>query len=1207
MLTIGKNADPEYYNSLLESRDRRKNSANYYEDGAGVKEPPGRIYDPQGIFGLEDGTEPGPNTLNLLIQGRDPCSGSLLPGLHRTGKNKGRQNKRSKKKDAIRTESFDLTFSAPKSVSLLLAWSSLPLQEQIIAAQEAAVRAVFEHFQTHLCRTRLGKDGVFIKRAKMGAVQFTQLDARPTIDEVGSARSDPNLHTHNVVPNAVLVEIERDDGSIVEEYRTLDAQAIFNNQHSLDQIYKAELSQQLCKLGIKLRRTSDKRGLHSFEVEGFDRDTIDLFSKRAKEVDDLHEAMLADGHSEKYAKRYATTNSRKAKTEETLAERDARWKAEAKEHGFDASRMERIAGDGKPIETVVVSDEELFGQFVQLIQTKTVITHDDLWSAAADVFVGRGYSEGDIANAIERIVGSGIVVPLDDSPRGTCRYVSTDLVVKQFELESLTDQLANTTAHPTLLSENEARAWVRKISDDIAQELGENRRPHPQQQELAVRSLSCGQLASVEGGAGTGKTTSFDIVCRVLAKTCPKSELVGTAIANSVSKALAQDLKRHGIAAENITSLLLKLRSKKIKLTRNSIVLVDESSMVDVRQMSELVRRVKESGARIILTGDRKQLSPVAAGHSLRVLDGRLTEKQRFRLDEIQRQQTEEQKAIVRCLENGRSDEAINRLKKAKSWHLEFANRNDLARQPEGGVAGTLEKVVTAYFEKVDNNPNDSVGIFSPSNLEVRALGTRIREELRRRGVLKGTDRKVRAVSSAGETYDLSLAVGDQIVFMQREPEIHTELYNGARGVITAITGRSDHPEKISVSLDFETPNGKFSTTFKLADLMDEERRVRLAHSYAMTTHKGQGKTVDHSIVSAAYGVNTLTAEMAYVLGSRHRKTQEWFINAAAVRRSMLKDNGFRYRDVEVETITDRQVHDQIATAMARRAVVEDAKHEFLSSLSAQRKSMLAALNRIRAESKTSSKGVRSNLEKLHAYATGISAQNDRGQAAVAAVQKAATTERREPMRRVPAAANDALGDRSRVVPKDEPEVLRQRDRKPTGEKAVPHHKKSSAERLAELLERRAAQINRLVREGSRPARDMQELKRHLVLRAQKYDINTSSKNDRIANQVRTHLARRINFFNTQLDVNGSALKRQAMRRERVRSYQSDRLADRLMAAARGVRSDLSADWIEFEHLRKQKKYDLLRIIEAAIGNRFEKRNEDVTPPSDDGPSLPTP
>jgi conjugative relaxase-like TrwC/TraI family protein len=142
---------------------------------------------------------------------------SALAGFHpRTGEALSNNAGRDKHKPG-----YDLTFSAPKSVSV--AWASAPaeLQRQISEAQQRAVERALQHAE---------RSGAFIQRAgHAGAEKIPHGElAAATFEHSSSRAGEAHLHTHAVIPN------------ISENGKRIDFD--MRHAHTLGTAYRAELA-----------------------------------------------------------------------------------------------------------------------------------------------------------------------------------------------------------------------------------------------------------------------------------------------------------------------------------------------------------------------------------------------------------------------------------------------------------------------------------------------------------------------------------------------------------------------------------------------------------------------------------------------------------------------------------------------------------------------------------------------------------------------------------------------------------------------------------------------------------------------------------------------------------------------------------------------------------------------------------------------------
>ncbi len=124
---------------------------------------------------------------------------------------------------------YDLTFSAPKSVSTLWALGDARTMRRSMAAHDAAVNAALGYLERHASLSRRGRDGV----EQVASAGF----AAALFDHRTSRTGDPQLHTHALVVNKVRCV----DGA----WRTLDGHEIFHHKKAAGVIYQAALRAEL--------------------------------------------------------------------------------------------------------------------------------------------------------------------------------------------------------------------------------------------------------------------------------------------------------------------------------------------------------------------------------------------------------------------------------------------------------------------------------------------------------------------------------------------------------------------------------------------------------------------------------------------------------------------------------------------------------------------------------------------------------------------------------------------------------------------------------------------------------------------------------------------------------------------------------------------------------------------------------------------------
>ena len=141
------------------------------------------------------------------------------------------------------------------------------------------------------------------------------------------------------------------------------------------------------------------------------------------------------------------------------------------------------------------------------------------------------------------------------------------------------------------------------------------------EQRDAVLNISKSYFAVLQGSAGTGKTTTMRTLCNAFEAGGGKVQLA--AIAGKAALRLSQSTGR---IALTIARLLIGLRRREEfknqgravpedtpEITKNTMLVIDEASMVDLVTWNELLKFVP-TGATIVMVGDTAQLPPVGLG-----------------------------------------------------------------------------------------------------------------------------------------------------------------------------------------------------------------------------------------------------------------------------------------------------------------------------------------------------------------------------------------------------------------------------------------------------------------------------------------------------------------------------------------------------------------------------------------------------------------
>lgn len=217
---------------------------------------------------------------------------------------------------------FDLTFSVPKSVSVLWALSDADVQRQIVDAHHKAVASTIRLIETDVARTRTGHGGAArVPVRGLIAAGFDHHDSRA---------GDPQLHTHVTIANRVQAA---SDG----QWRTLDSRSLYVASVAHSDTYDLLLADNMTRaLGVawEVRLRGRARNPRR-ELAAIPDHLITEFSQRTAAItaakDAAIEKFVADHHRQPTGpeavriRQQATLETRQPKHVSTLAEYTAQW------------------------------------------------------------------------------------------------------------------------------------------------------------------------------------------------------------------------------------------------------------------------------------------------------------------------------------------------------------------------------------------------------------------------------------------------------------------------------------------------------------------------------------------------------------------------------------------------------------------------------------------------------------------------------------------------------------------------------------------------------------------------------------------------------------------------------------------------------------------------------------------------------------------
>ncbi|WP_211108605.1 SF1B family DNA helicase RecD2 [Azospirillum baldaniorum] len=327
-------------------------------------------------------------------------------------------------------------------------------------------------------------------------------------------------------------------------------------------------------------------------------------------------------------------------------------------------------------------------------------------------------------------------------------------------------------------------------------------------QREALRQAATSKLLVITGGPGVGKTTLVNSILTML-----KAKGVSIALAAPTGRAAKRLSESTGLEARTIHRLLETdpqaggFKRDETNPLDCDLLVVDETSMVDVPLMNALLRAVPGRAA-LLLVGDVDQLPSVGPGQVLGDVIGSGAVPV-VRLTEIFRQAATS-RIIVNAhrINAGQMPEMPKTGEDSDFYFVEAAT-------PEAGVAKLIEMVRDRIPRRFGADPVRDVQILCPMNrggLGARSLNIELQRVLNPPG------------ESRVERFGWTFGPGDKV--MQVENNYDKEVYNGDLGIVSAVD-----PEEGTLTATFD---GR-PVTYDFGEL-DE-----IVLAYATTIHKSQG------------------------------------------------------------------------------------------------------------------------------------------------------------------------------------------------------------------------------------------------------------------------------------------------------------------------------------------------------------------------------
>lgn len=754
---------------------------------------------------------------------------------------------------------FDLTFSVPKSVSVLWGLGDAKLQTQVVQAHHDAVAEVLEFFEREVAVTRAGAN------ARNGAVAQHEVAgvAATAYDHWDSRCGDPQLHTHVVVSNKVRTVYD-------QKWRSLDSVPIHRSVVAISEHYNAVLADLLTqRLGVTWdRRDRGADRNEALEITGVSDDLIAEFSNRSRDVD-IETDRLIEEYVAEHGRRpstktiielraTATIATRPEKELHSLAELTAGWRDRAQNLlGADPTDWTHLilahAGNGGlraedvPLDLVAAVGR----QVVAVVgEKRSTWRHWNLWAEASRQtmewrFANPWDREAVVAMIVDAATGASIrLTPpeLAVSPEafrwadGSSRFrPRQSAVFSSADLLAAEDRLllrANTSNAPAV---DQATIKDATSIDVLGHRLSEG-----QANALAQIATSGRYVDLLVGPAGAGKTTAMRALHAAWTAVHGSGSVVGLAPSAAAAQVLADDL---GIACDNTAKWLHEHDQSRAQFTRGQLVIVDEATLAGTHTLDRLTGLAADAGAKVLLVGDWAQLQSVDAGGAFSMLAAA-------------RDDTPELVEILRFAHDWEAT-ATAALRVGDTDVIGTYLHHDRIH------SGSTDEMTDAAYEAW--RADVAAGLSSVLVTEATATVTRLNQRARAERILSGETEASREVELADGNH---ASIGDLI--MTRRNQRHLRSLRGGwvrNGDRWRIADVLPDGSVLATRLDQKAAGAVVLPSAYVTESVDL--------AYAITAHRAQGMTVDTAHVVASGRTNR---ENLYVSMTRGRRSNTAYV-----------------------------------------------------------------------------------------------------------------------------------------------------------------------------------------------------------------------------------------------------------------------------------------------------------------------------------------
>lgn len=711
---------------------------------------------------------------------------------------------------------FDLTFSAPKSVSVAMVMNE-EMKKDMLTCHNKAVEKILHEIEANEIAARITKNSITetIQTGNMACGKFNHYVSR---------NSDMQLHTHAVILNKTMYN---------EKIYAVSNESIYQNKILYGQLYRNQLAKNLQKKGYSLEITDHEKGF--FEIKGVEQEMLERFSTRRQEIlQQLKSWNVGDAVN---ASRAALL-SRKAKEHRNLGELTESWRESILQAG--GIQVEKV---NEPIKVVKEDKRNAFDQAVnRLSEHQYAFSKRELERAVLAEGCIAGMERIDFETQLNKSYLICLGKPISNGE--DIYYTSPENQAAELQI---TQNIVQSQGKMKALLAEKVKSDLIHISQEQGLTLSKE-----QTEAVLHIATSRDRFSAVQGLAGTGKTYLLNATREVLEKN--GYNVIGASFTGKAAEGLQFEAK---IKSTTIHSLLNKLEKEAGNAIKDEdfsqkktwdfegllsgkkpeIWVIDEAGLTDNNIMVHLQTAAKAKNAKVVLVGDYQQLAPVGAGNSYSnlVQSGKIST---CYLSDIRRQKNE---TLLQAVKESVTGDIHKSLELVADHTFEIPSTSKRF------------KAITKEYVELSPAEQKNTIVLTAKNKDRIAINDSIRAALIKNGRLgEGLEYKIQTGKS--DECKRNFSIGDKIMFFKNDYKLG--VMNGQMGKVINTS---------ECRLVVETNN--------IAIKINTMEYNHFDHGYAMTTHKAQGVTVDRAIINIDFTQKQLNSRNNYYVDiSRAKK-----------------------------------------------------------------------------------------------------------------------------------------------------------------------------------------------------------------------------------------------------------------------------------------------------------------------------------------------